>query len=98
MNEWVNSELFGTILVSIGLIGFLAAMGHTAYLAWFHPDKYKERAVKSVKDWWPFASYFRHHHGSNEFLWAARIGPIIFLIIFLSLGVLGILGYLGFFP
>lgn len=83
---------------AIGLIIFLVAMGNVAYFAWFHPARFKEREVNRVKDWWPFANYFRRYHGSNEYLWAARIGPMIFLLIFLFLGVLALLGFLGFVP
>ena len=94
----MNTDILPAIGGAIGLIIFLAAMGYTGYLAWFHPAKFKEREVKKVKDWWPFANYFRQQYGSNEFLWVARIGPIMFLLIFLVLGVLAFLGYLGFIP
>jgi len=94
----MNTDILPVIGVAIGLIIFLGAMGNIAYLAWFHPARFKEREVNRVKDWWPFANYFRQYHGSNEYLWAARIGPIIFLLIFLFFGVLAILGFLGFIP
>jgi hypothetical protein len=68
----------------------LAAMGYVGYLAWFHPAKFKEQEMNRVKDWWPFANYFRRSHGSNEHLWAARIGSALFLLIFLVLGVLAL--------
>ena len=83
---------------AIGLIIFLATMGYVTYLAWFHPTKFKEQEVNKVKDWWPFANYFRRYHVSDEYLWTARIGPMIFLLIFLFLGILAILGFLGFIP
>jgi hypothetical protein len=99
--NWSNSmgtNILSAIGVCIGLAGFLAAMGYIGYWAWFHPARFKEREVNRVKDWWPFANYFRRYHGSDEYLWAARIAPIIFFLIFLFLGVLAFLGYLGFIP
>ena len=94
----MNTDILPAIGGAIGLIIFLAVMGNISYLAWFHPARFKEREMNRVKDWWPFANYFRRYHGSNEYLWAARIGPIIFLLIFLFLGVLAFLGFLGFIP
>jgi hypothetical protein len=97
-NKSMNTDILPAIGGAIGLISFLVAMGYTGYWAWFHPEKFKEREAGRVKKWWPFANYFRQYHGSDGYLWAARIGPIIFLLIFLFLGVLGILGFLGFIP
>ena len=94
----MNTDILPAIGGAIGLIIFLAAMGNLAYLAWFHPARFKERAVNSVKDWWPFANFFRQQHGSNGYLWAARIVPTIFLLFFLFLGILAVLGFLGFIP
>lgn len=94
----MTKNMLPVLVGAIGLISFLAAAGYVCYLAWFQPAKFKEREVNKVKDWWPFANYFRRYHGSNEYLWAARIGPIIFFLIFLFLGVLAILGFLGFIP
>jgi len=91
----MNRTVLTALLGAIGLIGFLFAAGYISYLAWFQPAKFKEREVNKVKDWWPFATYFRRYHGSNEYLWSARIGPIIFFLIFLFLGILGCLGFLG---
>jgi hypothetical protein len=94
----MNTDMLPAIGLAIGLVIFLAAMGYFSYLAWFHPAEFKERQVNKVKDWWPFANSFRQQYRSNEFLWLARIGPSIFLLIFLVLGILAFLGYLGFFP
>ncbi len=94
----MNTDILPAIGGAIGLIIFLVAMSYTGYWAWFHPEKFKEREASRVKKWWPFANYFRRYHGSDGYLWAARIGPIIFLLIFLFLGVLGVLGFLGFIP
>ena len=94
----MNKYVLPALGVCIGLGSFLAAMGYVSYLAWFHPAKFKEQEANRVKDWWPFANYFRRYHGSNEYLWAARIGSTIFLLIFLLLGVLAFLGYVGFIP
>ena len=94
----MNTNILGAIGLGIGLIIFLSAMGYVFYSAWFHPEKFKEQEAKRVKDWMPFANYFRRQHASNEYLWAARIGSTIFLLIFLFLGILVVLGYLGLFP
>jgi len=94
----VNTNILSTIVVCIGLASFLAAVGYTGYLAWFHPARFKEREVNRVKDWWPFANYFRSHHSSSEHLWAARILSVITLLIFLFFLVLTFLGIMGFFP
>ena len=94
----MNIDILSTIGGAIGLLIFLAIMCNLAYSAWLHPEKFKEQEAKRVKDWWPFANYFRRYHASNEYLWAARIGPTIFLLIFLFLGILGVLGYLGLIP
>jgi len=94
----MNTDILPVIGGAIGLISFLAAMGYVGYMAWFHPARFKEQEANKVKDWWPFANYFRRYHGSDGYLWVARIGPIIFLLIFLFLGILGVLGFLGFIP
>jgi hypothetical protein len=97
-NNGMNINILPAIGGCIGLAGFLAAMAYVGYLAWFHPARFREQEVKRVKDWWPFANYFRRYHSSNEYLWTARIGSTIFLLIFLIMGVLAFLGYLGFIP
>jgi hypothetical protein len=94
----MNANVLGVIGLGFGLIIFLGVMGYVSYLSWLHPEKFKNQEVKRVKDWWPFANYFRRYYASNEYLWAARIGPAIFLFIFLFLGIMGILGYLGLIP
>jgi hypothetical protein len=92
----MNANILSAIVVCIGWASFMAAMGYTGYLAWFHPTRFKEREVSKVKDWWPFANYFRRLHGSDDHLWASRIGSTVFFLIFLFLGILAFLGFLGF--
>jgi hypothetical protein len=94
----MNLNSLPALIGVISLIGFLVIAGYNGYLAWFRPERYRERAVKMVKDWWPFANYFRKHYGSSRYLWAARIMSVTIILIFLLFTVLYFLGIIGVFP
>lgn len=94
----MNTDTLSAIVVIIGLIGLITANGYAGYLAWFHPERFKEREVNRVKNWWPFANFFRSYHNSSELLWTVRIMSVIILLIFLFFAILTFLGIMGFFP
>ena len=62
------------------------------YMSWFRPSAYLEEAKKFVKDWWPFADFFRMMYGSSLWLWFNRIASTILVFVTLYVVYLIILG------
>ena len=60
------------LVLSLWIIGFIATLVYYDYLVWFKPSKYKSDSVRNVRDWWPFASFFRHWFASEIFIWIIR--------------------------
>ena len=94
----MNTNLWSTIAKVVGLGILLATILYLGYFAWFKPSVFKDKEVKKVKDWWPFANYFRSYHGSSEYLWAVRIMTLVTLLIVIAILCLALLGILGLFP
>lgn len=77
------------------IIGIVASISYYDYLIWFKPLKFKEDQIKSVKNWWPFASFFRRWFGSTLFLWTIRVvytSVTLMLIFMLCVVIMKILG------
>jgi hypothetical protein len=55
------------------IIGIVVTIVYYDYLVWLKPLKFKEDQIKNVKDWWPFASFFRRWFDSIIFIWAIRV-------------------------
>lgn len=91
----MDINLIGIVLVVILLVLFLGAVIRLGYLAWFQPEKFKQERVREIKDWLPFANYYRSLFNSLGYLWAIRIMTVIILLIFILFLFLPILGALG---
>jgi len=81
MNDNIVIKILSTFLI----LGILWAIISTFYMSWFRSAQYLERARKGVKDWWPFAEYFRSYYGSSRWLWPNRIASAIFTFVILYL-------------
>lgn len=79
--------LFGTIAAVLSVWYF--------YLSWYKPEVLREKAVSSVKSWWPFADFYRSYFGSTFYLWLVRLGTAAVLTILLGLGIINVLGIAG---
>ena len=79
------------------IIGILVSIAYYDYLIWFKPARFKENAIKNVKNRWPFARFFRHWFDSILFLWATRVVytsvtlVLIFLICVAALKLIGVI-------
>ncbi len=69
-----------TIIIVLLLIGAIWAILYNFYMSWFKPSAFLEGAANAVKDWWPFASYFRNFYASSKWLWITRIWATFFLL------------------
>jgi hypothetical protein len=79
------------------IIGSLVS-AYNVYQIWFTPEEYIKKLVNSVKDWWPFADYYRKRFASKSYLWFFRIFYAMWLIILTGLLFLIVLGLLGLYP
>lgn len=80
-------------VISVG-IATIILIYHT-YQIWFFPEKYTSDYIKGIKNWWPFADFYRKWYASKGFLWLFRIAytlMLLFLILLLSIVVLGVMG------
>ena len=58
--------IFMYVIAAIALI-------YNLYQLWFTPEKYSEKLVKSVRDFWPFADFYRKWFASRNHIWLFRI-------------------------
>ena len=89
------SSLVG--LISSLLIGNVVLIYH-AYRIWFFSEKYTSDLRSGVKDWWPFANFFRKWFASKIFLWLTRFAITTTLLALLFLLSIVLLGIIGLFP
>ncbi len=78
---------FGTFLILFLILGSAAAVVYLFYLSWFRPLSFKRYYTSRVRDWWPFADYYRRYYASASWLWIVRIAttvciPLIVLLIY----------------
>jgi hypothetical protein len=71
------------IFISLVFAGSIWALIYNFYMSWFRSSDFLEKAIKGVKDWWPFANYFRSYYGSSKWLWITRISTTSCLLIIL---------------
>jgi len=90
-------NLLGALLVTVWFIIAVPGITYYWYLAWFKPLKFKGDRVKKVRDWWPFANFYRSYLNSGEMLWTVRITTSFALLVFIVLFCITILGLLGIF-
>jgi hypothetical protein len=91
-------NIFGVIVIAILVAAFMIKVIHMWYLAWFNPSEFKQDQVVNVKDWWPFARFYRSWFNSSFYLWLTRIMTVIILLIIIFFLSLTILGVLDIFP
>ena len=70
------------LIIFIWIVGFVITLVYYDYLVWFQPSKFKEVLTKSIKDWYPFADFWRGWFSSMLYLWIVRI-----LLTAVSLGI-----------
>ena len=75
----MNKDITGRILITFLILGSIWAIVYNFYMSWFRPSAFLDRASKGVKDWWPFADFFRSYYGSPWWLWITRIWATFFL-------------------
>ncbi len=68
------------------------------YMTWFRPSDYLKLSVNGVRDWCPFANYFRAYYATSKWLWTNRLASLLFVsvLVFLMGGTL--LHFLGVIP
>jgi len=81
----VKNNIINTIFIFLVFVGPIWAMVYNFYMSWFEPSKFLERATKGVKDWWPFAEYFRSYYASSKWLWITRISSAFLLLVIIFL-------------
>ncbi len=94
----MNNNNFPTIWDILFFVGGICALTYTFYMSWFRPAKFLKRSVKAVKDYWPFAQYFRSYYASSTWLWLMRIGSTFFLLVILFIAYNVILSLLNKIP
>ena len=87
-----------TYYLAAMLIIVAVALGYNLYGLWIIPEKYAGKWIKSVKDWWPFANFYRQWFASKRFIWLYRIIYSVFLLIVLTILGLVLFGLIGIFP
>ena len=88
-------EIYYIIVI---LIITAIALVYNLYQLWITPEKYITNLINSVKDWWPFASFYRRWFASKAYIWVFRIIYTICLLIVVTILSLLILGIMGLFP
>jgi len=91
----VTKDIYYTIFM---LIIITISLVYNLYQLWVTPDKYIKKLISSVKDWWPFADFYRKWFASKAYVWLFRIIYTIFLLIVMTILSLLVLGITGIFP
>ena len=50
------------------------------YLSWFRSSRFLEISRNGVRDWWPFASFFKSFYSSSVWLWIFRIVTAVLML------------------
>jgi hypothetical protein len=91
-------KVIDIIFITIVSLGSMAAIIYNLYMAWFWPAEFLEKASKGVKDWWPFARFFKSYYSSPTWLWLTRIWATIFLLVIIYVGYQLITGQMNILP
>ena len=89
------SSLVGLIISLV--IGNVVLIYHT-YRIWFFSEKYTSDLKNGVKDWMPFANFYRKWFDSKLFLWLFRTAYTTMLLVLILLLSIVLLGIMGLFP
>ncbi len=78
---------FSALLILFLIAGCVLAMTYLFYMSWLKPLSFKQYYVSRVRDWWPFADYYRRYYASASWLWIIRIAtsiviPLLVLLIY----------------
>ena len=90
----MNDNIIKNLLITLWFLLALWVLLNNFYMCWFKPSVFLERARNGVKDWWPFADFFRRYYGSSWWLWNNRIASALFVLVFLFIVYLAISGRL----
>ncbi len=66
-----------TLLILFLILGSAVAVVYLFYLSWFRPLSFKQYYVSRVRNWWPFADFYRRNYASASWLWIMRIATTI---------------------
>jgi hypothetical protein len=94
----MSKNFFGEIFVTLVFIGAIWAVIYNFYMAWFRSSEFLENSVRWVKDWWPFAGYFRSYYSSSKWLWITRIGTTVFMLAIIFMAYRLAIGQFSLFP
>jgi len=94
----MNDNLIRNLIITFFILIALWAVMDNFYMSWFKPSAFLERAREGVKDWWPFADFFRWFYGSSWWLWNTRIFLTFLVFVILFIVYLAILGRLDIQP
>lgn len=81
----MKNNIIIMIFIALVCAGSIWAIIYNFYMAWFKPYKFLEKASMGVKEWWPFAQYFRSYYASSKWLWITRISASFFLLVIIFL-------------
>jgi hypothetical protein len=94
-----SASVQNDIFYLIGILIIVAiALVYNLYQLWVTPEEYATKLTQSVKDWWPFASFYRHWFASKGYIWLYRFVYSLFLLIVITILGLLVLGVMGMFP
>ena len=68
------------LMILLVVVGFVLVLIDSFYLTWFKPSRFLERSRNVVRDWWPFADYFRSFYSSLIWLWIIRIVTAVLML------------------
>jgi hypothetical protein len=93
----VNEDWLSSTAPIITLIFGIIVLVYNVYQIWFFPEKYINALINGVKDWWPFANFYRKWYASKKFLWLFRIAYTLMLVAIIIILALAFLGSAGAF-
>lgn len=77
----MNENLIDKILTVFVTLVILFVPIYIFYMSWFRSSVYLQQARNTVKDWWPFADFFKQMYSSSLWLWVNRTVSIILLFV-----------------
>jgi hypothetical protein len=94
----MTKNISSTTFFIIGVVIVTLILIYHTYQIWRFPAKYTSDLRNGVKDWWPFADFYRKWFASTIFLWLFRIAYAAVLLMLILLLSMLLLGTIGIFP
>lgn len=80
----MSQDLAYLFIIPFSVI-YIAAWVAMGYSSWVHPEKFLAWNLARVKDWWPLAGFYRRLFASKFYLWLARVGSVIGILMGLGM-------------